>query len=193
MPYKFFALAFVLLLCLTSKLPAQTAGKPQFGSWGVDLSGGDRSLKPGDDFFRFVNGKWLDVTQIPPDKPGYSLRLAMSDVIEQRLHEMMETLAKTEPDPAALPGKVGLYYRSFMDEAAIDKLGAEPIAPQLNDIKQAKTRDDLARLMGRTVIDLEGSVFNFTIDVDLKDPHHYAFYLRQGGSGFAGSRLLSET
>src|SRR5437588_1661401 len=72
---------FVLFIFLTfaAIVCAQPPTKPQYGSWGFDLAGSDRSTKPGDDFFRFANGTWIDHTQIPPDKPGYSLRLAMSD------------------------------------------------------------------------------------------------------------------
>src|SRR5713101_3598527 len=69
---------------------AAPLNKPQYGNWGFDSSGADVSTKPGDDFFRFANGTWIDKTQIPPDKPAYSLRIAMTDRTEQRLHDMME-------------------------------------------------------------------------------------------------------
>src|SRR6478609_10748026 len=83
-----FRLCFVVSI-LTAQVPA----KPQYGSWGFDAAGADLSTKPGDNFFRYANGTWIDKTQIPADKPAYSLRLAMTDLTEQRLHEMMETLA----------------------------------------------------------------------------------------------------
>ena len=102
--------------------------KPQYGAWGFDLAGADTKTKPGDDFFRYANGTWIDKTQIPPDKPAYSLRLAMTDLTEQRLHEMMETLAaKDVTNPSTLEEKVAAFYRSFMDEARIEQLGAKPI------------------------------------------------------------------
>ena len=62
---------------------------------------GFSTTKPGADFFRYANGTWLDKTQIPPDKPAYSLRLAMTDLTEQRLHELMESFSteqKTKGD-----------------------------------------------------------------------------------------------
>ena len=83
---------FTLLAALAS-LSAEDPAKPQYGSWGFDAAGADLSAKPGDDFFRYVNGTWIEKTQIPPDKPAYSLRLAMTDKTEQRLHDMMEALA----------------------------------------------------------------------------------------------------
>jgi putative endopeptidase len=176
--YLFFFILFAALACLSAENPS----KPQYGSWGFDAAGADLSVKPGDDFFRYVNGTWIDKTQIPPDKPAYSLRLAMTDKTEQRLHNMMEGLA-AKSDPATLEGKVGAFYRSFMDEARVEQLAGKAIATELDDVKKAKTRDELAALMGRTTTDFESSLFNYNIDVDLKDPDHYAFYILQGGLG----------
>src|SRR5438477_11603771 len=70
-----------------------------------------------------------------------------------------------------------------MDEARIEQLGARSIESVLSDVKKAETRDDLAALMGREWLDYESSIFSYGIDVDLKDPTKYAFYLRQGGLG----------
>ena len=171
------------LAAVAGAVSAQDA-KPQYGPWGFDLAGADRSTRPGDDFFRFANGTWIDKTEIPADKPGYSLRLAMTDLTEQRLHELMEAAAKTAGhEPKTLDGKVGAFYKSYMDEARIDALGAKAIGKQLDSVRGAKSRDQLAGLMGRTAVDFEGSLFNFGTDVDLKDPKRYAVYLGQGGLG----------
>ena len=70
-----------------------------------------------------------------------------------------------------------------MDEARIDSLGAKAIARQLDAVRGAKSRDDLAALMGRTTVDFEGSLFAFGTDVDLKDPKRYAVYVGQSGLG----------
>ena len=174
----------VLFVTSLLTLAAEVPNKPQYGAWGFDLAGADPGTKPGDDFFRYANGTWLDRTQIPADKPAYSLRLAMTDVIEQRLHDMMETLAGKEgAEPATLEDKVGAFYHSFMDEARIEQLGAKAIGPVIDDLKKADSREKLAGLMGRTNIDFESSLFNYTIDVDLKNPSQYAFYITQSGLG----------
>src|ERR1041385_4536073 len=126
---------------------AQPVGKPQYGAWGFDTEGADLKTRPGDDFFRYANGAWLDRVQIPADKPGYSLRLAMSDLTEQRLHDLMEeTARKAEAKPTTLEGKVGAFYKSFMDEAAIEKAGASGLKAMLAEVQSAKTRDALAAL-----------------------------------------------
>ena len=64
--------AIVLLLSIAAFADeAKSTAAKRYGSWGVDLQGMDRSVKPGDDFFKYVNGKWAAATQIPPDKTGY--------------------------------------------------------------------------------------------------------------------------
>src|SRR3954447_6489732 len=87
---------------------------PQYGAWGFDTAGADLKAKPGDDFFRYANGAWLDRVEIPADKAAYSLRLAMTDTTEQRLHDLIEAVAKkAEHEPTSTDGKVGAFYKSF--------------------------------------------------------------------------------
>src|SRR5690349_20516778 len=158
----FFLLTLSLLApCLSPLASAGDAPEPKlkYGSWGLDLVGMDSKTKPGDDFFRYANGTWLDKTQIPSDKPAYSLRLAMTDLTEQRLHDMMEALqARSATANVTLEDKVGGFYHSFMDEPRAEQLGARAIDPELTDVKNAKTRDDFAVLMGRTTTDFEFSL-----------------------------------
>jgi len=176
------------LLAASAGASAQAAApqgaSPQYGSWGFDLAGADKTIKPGDDFFRYANGAWIEQTAIPGDKPGYSLRLAMTDRVEQRLHDMMEAEGKKGGhEPKSLEGKIGAFYNSFMDEAHIEALGAKAISPELEAVRNAKSRDELAALMGRTNSDLEGGLFGLQTDIDLKDPKKYAVYVGQTGLG----------
>lgn len=173
----------ILVLSLAGTF-AQPAGKPQYGAWGFDTEGADLKAKPGDDFFRYANGAWLDRVQIPADKPAYSLRLAMTDLTEQRLHDLMdENAKKAEAKPSTIEGKVGAFYKSFMDEARIEKAGASSLKDKLAEIRSAKTREALAAMMGRQNADFHGGIFGIFIDVDIKDPKHYAVYLGQAGLG----------
>jgi len=179
---------FKLTLC-AGLLTAATAmaadpGKPQYGDWGFDRSGADFSTRPGDDFFRYANGTWVEKTTIPADKPAYSLRLAMSDSVEQRLRGLIEDAAAKAPrTPKTLQDRVGAFYAAFMDESRIEATGAKAIEAQLQAVRKARTRDDLAALMGRSNVDFEASLFNLGIDADLKDAAHYAVYAGQGGLG----------
>lgn len=178
----------LLLVSLTSPLFSYAGDAPvsklRYGRWGVDLTGMDTKTKPGDDFFRYANGTWIDRIQIPFDKPAYSLRIIMTDLTDGRLREMFQAAdAKLKGEPSTLEEKAGAFFHSFMDGERIEKVGAQAIDPELNDLKNAKTSDDLVALMGRTTTDFEFSLFNPVIDVDLKDPSKYAFYLSQAGLG----------
>ena len=166
------------LLALAGPALAQPAARPMYGAWGFDVTAMDRGVKPGQDFNRYASGAWLDRTEIPADKAITSLRVLMSDMTEKRLHAMMEAAAAR-----ALGGKMGAFYKAFMDQRRVDALGAKPIAPELDAVRNAGDRRQLAALMGRTNADFEGSIFNLTTDVDLKDVTRYAVYLNQSGLG----------
>lgn len=179
---RLLACAF-LGLAASAALAADTA-KPLYGAFGLDTAGMDLAVKAGDDFFRYANGTWLATHAIPADKPAVSLRLEMTDRTEARLHEMLEAAAAKAPhQPDDLEGKLGAFYKAFMDEPQIEKLGDAPIASEVTDTLQAGGRDELAAQMGRSVSDFEGSLFGLGIDVDLKDPKHYALYVGQSGLG----------
>ena len=176
--------ALAATLLVTAGTFALAADKPIYGKWGLDTAGMDTGVKAGDNFFRYANGAWLDSHPIPADKPAVSLRLEMTDRTEGRLHDILEAAAAAAPhQPADLEGKAGAFYKAFMDEAHVEQLGSKPIQPELNAVRRAKNREALALLMGRNNSDFEASLYSFGIDVDLKDPNHYAIYLSQSGLG----------
>ncbi|HEX7374167.1 MAG TPA: M13 family metallopeptidase N-terminal domain-containing protein, partial [Steroidobacteraceae bacterium] len=159
-------------------------GKPIYGTWGFDSAGADPKTRPGDDFFRYANGAWLDRTTIPADKPAYSFRIEMTDRTELRLHELLEQLAANAPlVPATLEGKAGAFYKSFMDEARIDQRGMAALTPELSAARDAKEPAAFAAQMGRSSVSFAQSIFDTFVDVDLKDPTRYVVYLSQGGLG----------
>jgi putative endopeptidase len=181
-------LAFIFVVLSATALLANGAyaagSAPQYGAWGFDSSGEDKATKPGDDFFRFANGAWLDRKQIPADKPAVSLRLEMTDRVEGRVHDMLDKAAAAAPHQSSdLEGKAGAFYKAFMDEATVEKLGAKPIEADLAQVRAAKSRAALAALMGRNNTGFDGALFYSFIDVDLKDPSRYAVYFSQGGLG----------
>jgi putative endopeptidase len=190
MPRKIWNIASATLVTLSAAFATHAAetpgpvGPPQYGAWGFDLSGADRTIKPGNDFFRYANGAWLDQNQIAPDKTGNSLRMAMTERVEQRLHDLINAAAATSGhEPTTLDGKVGAFYKSFMDEASIEAQGAKAIKPQLDAVRAAQSRDELAGLMGSANSDFEAALFVVGTDVDLKDPSRYAVYVGQAGLG----------
>lgn len=151
---------------------------------GIDLASFDTSVRPQDDLFRHVNGGWLAKTAIPPDKASYGTFDALIDKAQEDLRAIAEEAAKT-PDKA--PGsdlqKIGDFYESFMDEAAVDALGDRPIQTELAAIDAIKTKSDLARYFARAfklnlINPLVGGV-----DGDAGEPGRNILYVFQGGLG----------
>jgi putative endopeptidase len=170
------------LLCATALL--LTAAAPYYPPFGLDLSAQDKSVRPQDDFFDYVNGAWIKRTPIPPDRVSVSTGTASADRVEARLRTLLETEAKAAPAVAVTPAqKAGAMYAAFLDQARIEAAGTSPIAAELATIRQAPDAASLARLMGQSNFDFGGGFFGVTVDVDLKDYTRYAVYLGQAGLG----------
>jgi putative endopeptidase len=158
----------------------------RYGTWGVDLEGMDRSVKPGDDFFRYVNGKWASTTQIPADKTSYGVGAIVGDLSEVRVRAIIDKWAADKKlKGASDEAKVAALYRAFMDEAAIEKLDSKPIQPHLDAVKKAKTHEDIARLMGRAASSFGRAFFGAGVSDDAKNPDKYTLYMSQAGLGLA--------
>ena len=163
---------------------AQGNAQPYYPPFGYDLTAFNKAVKPGDDFFEFANGGYLARTSIPADRPIASRRYDMSDRTEKQLMAILREASVAAPlEPTDLKGKVGAFYAAFMDQAAIDALGARAIAPELNAIRAASDLASLARLMGSSVASLYPSPFSVGPDTDLKNPNAYALYLGQSSFG----------
>jgi putative endopeptidase len=158
----------------------------RYGKWGVDLDGMDRSVKPGDDFFRYVNGKWAATTQIPPDKTSFGAFAILRDLSEARVRALLDRWAADKSlKPGSDEAKVAAMYRAFLDEAAAEKLDAKPIQPHLDAIRNAKSHADIAALMGRSRAGFGRSFFAAGVSDDAKNPDKYTLYVSQSGLGLA--------
>jgi putative endopeptidase len=167
--------------------PAATTAE-SYGRWGFDLAGMDRSVKPGDDWFRFVNGTWVDKTQIPADRSSYGAFAVLRDLSEQRLRSLISGYSATD---AAHPDrmKAAILYSGFMDEAAAETRDAAPLTERLKPVRAAASKTDVAALMGRAVGGFGASFFGPGVNDDAKRPDTYALYLRQSGLGLGDREL----
>src|SRR5579872_806093 len=157
---------------------------PLLGEHGFDLNAMDKTTRPGDDFFGYATGAWLERTPIPADQSGITRRVQMSDRTEARLHELMQQAARrTAHRPGDLESKVGAFYKAFMDQPRIERQGIGPIAAELQSIRHQQSAADAAARMGRSPYGLESSFFSLSTEVDLKDPSHYLVRLSQDGLG----------
>ena len=137
-------------LTATAQTAAQTAAPPAVSASapGFDRSGEDLSVRVQDDLFRAANGEWLRTTQIPADKSTYGNFDIVGDRADARVREVVEELAKGSHPAGSVEQKIGDYYRSFLDTAAMDKAGLAPLQPWLDKIAAARSSGDVAVLMG---------------------------------------------
>jgi len=164
-----------------SAASTQPIASKRMGPWGFDTSGMDRSVRPGVDFFRFASGNWARSTQIPADRSSFGSFNILGDLSEARVRQLVENYQAN--DANADRAKVAALYGSFMDEAAVERLGARPLQPHLQLIRAATTKDQLAALMGRSTSGIGASFFGIGVNDDARDPEHYALGLRQAGLG----------
>lgn len=160
---------------------------------GVDLTGIDHAVKPGDDFNGYANGTWAKTAQIPADRSSTGIFLKVFELAENRNAELIRDIGKSNPKPGSNERKIADFYAAYMDEAAIEKNGLNPVKPQLADIDAIKNKTDLSRVLGGTLradVDPINStnwwtenLFGLFVTQGLEDPSHNVPYLLQGGLG----------
>jgi putative endopeptidase len=159
----------------------QPIASRRMGPWGFDVAGMDRTVRPGADFFRFASGNWARSTQIPADRSSFGAFHVLGDLSEARVRQLVEGYRANDSNRDR--AKVAALYGSFMDEARVESLGARPLQPLLQRIRAARTREQLAELMGRAPSGVGASFFGMGVNDDARDPEHYALNVRQAGLG----------
>ena len=150
---------------------------------GLDPAQFDKSVRPQDDLFRYVNGAWLSKTEIPADRPAYGTFVQLDERAEANLSALIEELAgSANKRPGSTAQQVGDFYAGFINEARVNALGAEPLKPRLAEVDRIKDTRELAETIGRlSMIGLPGPVGGY-IEADAGDPTQVALYLVQGGT-----------
>ena len=156
---------------------AGATAKPQYGTFGFDTAGMDRSIAPGDDFFGYANGTWAKTTQIPADKARYGMFNVLDDLSRQRTRAIIEEQAK-QPN-----SKIGNAYASFMDEAGIEAKGLAPLEPWLGQVRALKSKAGLAQLYASAQKIGISAPFRMFVSQDRKAPNSYILSMSQGGLG----------
>lgn len=164
-------------------LPAGSTEAIRYGTWGFDTAGMDTSAKPGDSFFRYANGKYMDALEIPADRTRYGSFDMLRELSDNRLKAMVtEYAANSSLAPTSDEGKIAALYNSFMDEARVNALDAAPLRADLNEIRALRTRADFARYQGSTSGRFGGSFFGGAVFADAKSPLKNALYMFQAGT-----------
>lgn len=150
---------------------------------GIDLEYMDTSVSPGDDFYRYINGRWLADTEIPADQSNYGSFSVLADVAEENLLTLIEEAAAIDAAIGSDSQKVGDFYQSFMNENLIENLGSNPLMGSLAEIATATDKDALMQVM--TAMNYIGvqMPFGFYIDVDERQTDQYVPNVGQSGLG----------
>jgi putative endopeptidase len=169
----------VTFLLATAALAAQ---QPALKS-GIDLGNIDAAVRPQDDFYRHIDGKWLERTQIPADRSAYGAFTELADKAEVNLRAIIEgAAADSARAPGSVSQQVGDLFKSFMDEAGVEQRGATPIRAQLQKIDAITSLDGIATESGAlSMISAIGPIGGF-ITTDAKDPTTTMLHLVQGGT-----------
>lgn len=168
--------ALIALLTFCAAVHAATSG--------INQDNTDASVRPQDNFYRYVNGKWLASAKIPDDLPAYGSFWTLREDTQAQLQGIVEAAARyssaRSQDDAA---KIGRLYTSFMDEKRLEALGATPLAAELGHISSLHDKRELPALMAHLEqigvhVPVEGGV-----DQDRRDSSRYVFELDQSGLG----------
>ena len=151
---------------------------------GIDLDNFDKSVRPQDDFFEFVNGQWLKTTEMPADKSTYGAFVQLIDESEKNLRAIIEEAAKMPSRKAGSnEQKVGDFYQGYMDSTLVEKLGLQPLEEDLARVQKVNSKDDLIKLMAYfQKVGVQRPFFYF-VNQDNKNSTEYIGYLNQGGLG----------
>lgn len=148
---------------------------------GLLLAGFDRTVRPQDDLYLFTGGTWLASTAIPPDKSNYGTFGILTEQSELELRGIAERAAAQRSAPGTDAQKIGDFYASFMDVAAIDAAGITPLAAEFARIEAIRTRADLARFFGAAQRELVRTPIGYYVAQDQRDATRYIGILSQSG------------
>lgn len=150
----------------------------------------DRSIKPGNDFYRYANGGWLRTATIPAGQTSYDTRAMVNERESQRVRDLIQDAAASHPVKGTVAQKVGDYYAAFIDEEGIEARGLKPLAGEMAAISAITNEASLSAYLGTTLnAEVDGltasadHVFGLWINQGFTDPDHNVVHFSQGGLG----------
>ncbi|RDV08891.1 M13 family peptidase [Arthrobacter sp. RT-1] len=159
---------------------------------GIDLSTIDHTVRPQDDLYQHVNGAWLKATEIPDDRPLEGTFTALRDGSEIAVRDIIEEAAAKADAASGIERKIGGLYNSFMDDAAVEAKGMEPIRQRLAEVFATTSTADLIALAGRLFRSDVGGLFYIYPAPDAGNPDRVLLYTGQGGLGLPDESYYRE-
>jgi putative endopeptidase len=151
---------------------------------GIDAQFFDTGVRPQDDFYQYVNGKWLATTDIPSDRPAYGADVQLYDEAQRALGELIrEAAAHADDAPGSDAAKIAALYKSFMDESRVESLGSQPLDTELARIEAIRSKQDIPALIAH--LQEIGVIVPFSVAVHLDgmESGRYVPDLQQDGLG----------
>ena len=182
--YLICALGVVLVVSLVRLIPSAKAAEARTTlTAGVDTQYMDRSVRPQDDIYRYVNGKWLDNFQLPADRALYNVFTHIDETTQDQLHGIVEGLVREEAGADADARKIAGLYSSFMDEGRLETLGSKPLQAEFAAIEAMAGANEIpARIAHLNQIGADAP-YDISINQDAKNSLQYAAILSQSGLG----------
>ncbi len=189
----------LLIVASTLALPAGALAGAQ-GSQTAAASGlgivpeaMDRKVAPGDDFFRYTNGAWVENTPIPEDRSSIGAFYIADKERERQTRELLDAILASSPAPGTDAARIADYYRAYLDTAAIDRAGFAPARADLDAIARIADKKQLAAAIGGSLrADVDplnatdyqtANLFGIFVSQGLNTPGETLPYLMQGGIG----------
>lgn len=149
---------------------------------GIDKSHFDHSVRPQDDLFRHVNGKWLKEFEIPADKSNYGAFTMLAEQAREDVKAIIEEAANSNAEKGSDAQKVGDLYQSYMNEELLEELGTKPLQPELEKIAAIKDLSDLSEYIAYAQMVSEAP-FSTYVYIDARQPDTYITQMSQNGLG----------
>jgi len=177
------AALLVLAACGQSSDEKAAVGAEVPMTSGIAVENMDKSIHPGDNFFSYMNGAWIEQTEIPADKASYGGFAILADEAQENVRAIIEKSASGDFAKGADEQKVGDLYKSYLDLDARNAKGAAPLKPELERIEAIGSYDDLAVYFASAIKRGYGVPFVLGQYADMKDPEYYMIYTWQAGLG----------
>ncbi|MGH3358756.1 MAG: M13 family metallopeptidase, partial [Nocardioidaceae bacterium] len=150
---------------------------------GIDVNELDTDIRPADDLFRHVNGRWLARTEIPADRAAAGSFTDLRDEAESAVREILDEARADGAPPGSESRKIGDLYASFMNERSIEDAGRAPVNTDLASIDTLSSISAFTRRLGALERGGVGGAFGMYVAPDAHEPERNVLHLVQGGLG----------
>lgn len=149
----------------------------------IDVSLLDSTIAPGDDFFDYVNKKWIEKNPIPASKNGWGMFSILQENSSNILKDIQEKASKANAEVGSNTQIIGDFYASGMDSVGIDKAGLEPLKGMIDEIESLSSTEAIASFYGKVTKNGGTSPIGFFVEQDFKNTTQYIGFLYQSGLG----------